>query len=113
MYCYSTKCGLIFAGILLWLYCFIEIVNIIWITNNENFDPIYGQVYLICVIILVIASILFFIYLVIPDCPTGRAFLPWVFLIAFFGAILICFWILIYICFIYKKDKVYVDAHER
>jgi hypothetical protein len=68
---------------------------------------------MIGVILLVIASIIFFIYLVIPDSPTGREFVPWAFLVAFIGAILIALWIFIYIVFIYDKDKVYVDAHDR
>jgi hypothetical protein len=63
--------------------------------------------------ILGIASILFFIYLVEPDNPDSREYLSFVFLIAILAGFLIIIWVFIYIIFIYKRDKVYIDEHDR
>ena len=78
------------------------------ISQNEYFDPLYFQVYICLIILYGLAVILYQIYVLGPDSPTTRAFVPWALLLAAIVNVLIIFWVVIYINFLYDKDSVYV-----
>ena len=59
------------------------------------------------------AVIIWFVWFCAPDGKGIRKTVPWGFVIFGVAAILIGLWVIIYICFIYKKDKVYVKDYNR
>ena len=83
------------------------------IGTNKYFDPIYLWVYVALVFALLVSVILVSYYLFARDSKESRAVVPWIFLISAVASFLICFWIIVYIFFIYEKNEVYVTWPER
>ena len=81
----------------------------IWTNEYFEQDLSYFYVYLILVLFLAAASILFLIYAICKDSKGTRALLPWTFLIAFVISFLITLWIVIYITCIYRNQEVTVQ----
>ena len=107
-YCFSIKCGVIFFSILLIVDFFLECYDLVVILQNEYFATMYGGVYAALVVVFFAGAVLVGIYLVMKDSQWTRALIPWGFLLAAIANFLIAIWIIVYICVIYDKDKVYV-----
>ena len=109
-YCFSTKCGIIFIGILLCFDFVLEVFDVAEVGENEYFDPIYFDIYLVLLLAYAAAVILYLWYFVTKDSPSSRSKVPIALLIAGIVNTLIVIWIVVYIMFIYKRDKVYVSS---
>ena len=109
-YCFSTKCGIIFIGILLCIDFVLEVFDVAEVGENEYFDPIYFDIYLVLLLAYAAAVILYLWYFVTKDSPSSRSKVPIALLIAGIVNTLIVIWIVVYIMFIYKRDKVYVSS---
>ncbi len=83
---------------------FLECLNAYSFLDNENFDSIYGIVYLCILIPYLAAVILLFVYLCGRDSPGTRKLIPWAVLIVGIVSLLLVFWVIIYIGFMYDKD---------
>lgn len=112
-YCFTTKCGLITMAILLVIDFFLEVITVIQYSQNEHIESTFIMVYVLLVILIFVAAILVFIYLVGTDSPGIRALLPWGFLLASIANFLIALWIIVYFFGMYPEDKVYVTRAER
>ena len=51
-------------------------------------------------------------YLFTTDSRESRSVLPWAFLIAGVASVLIGIWVIVYICFVYPKNEVYVIGFD-
>ena len=69
----------------------------------------FFYVYLVLLLALGVAAILFLIYAICKDQQGTRALLPWTFLITFVTSLLIIFWIVIYISCFYHHEEVTVQ----
>ena len=107
-FCFSLKCGIITIGLLFIIDFILEALDLNEVAQNEYFDPIYWQVYLVLVFIYAIAAVLFLVYIIWKDGPKTRALVPWALMIGAIVNLLIIVWICVYIFCIYKQDKVYV-----
>ena len=76
--------------------------------ENEYFHPVYFDVYLVLILGYAAAVILYIWYYVTKDSPESRSKVQWAILIAAIVNTLLVIWIVVYIMFIYKRDKVYV-----
>ena len=112
-FCCSLKCGIILFGALVVLTFCVEVFNAAMILINEHFDKFFGIVYLIILIPYLVAVILQFYYWCSKDSKSSRAVLPWSFMIAGISSLLLAVWIIIYICILYKKDKVYTPKFDK
>ena len=111
-YCFTLKCGIICLGILMICDVVLKLFEVYQISQNEYFDAIYWQVYLVLIIPLLIGACLFFYYFCAEDSPSSRAPLPLALLLATISNFLIATWIIVYICYMYKRDKVYINRME-
>ena len=62
---------------------------------------------------MLVAIVLFLYYYCAPDSKRSRAVLPYALLTAAIASGLIVIWIIIYISFIYKRDRVYVKKWDK
>ena len=62
---------------------------------------------------MLVAVALFVYYFVAPDSKASRAVLPWALLIAAISSGLLVIWVIIYISFIYRRDRVYVKKWDK
>ncbi len=70
-------------------------------------------VYIGLIFIFAIAAFLYFHYLVQRDSPSTRSIIPWSLIIAAIVSFLIVIWIIVYILYIYKHDKVYIVYYDK
>ena len=91
---------------------FFSCINLWTLYDNEYFDPIYPNVYAVLLIVLLVAVVLLLIYLIAPDSRGTRKILPYGYLVYGIGGILIGLWVIVYIAFIYKRDKVYIKDYS-
>ena len=110
-FCFSLKCGIIVAGVLLLLDFGLQLLEIWEIARNDHFsqDKTYLYGYIGLVVLLFVAVNLFFWYLVLKDSPQTRALVPWAFLVAAIVNLLIFIWVIYYIEVLYPEDKIYVE----
>ena len=99
---FSYKCLFIAMGIVLIIDFFIELIMKLFdISQNENFDKLYFDVYLTLIVIYSVSLCLYLVYLIAPDGPKTRMLLPWALIIAVVANILFITWIIVYINCIY------------
>ena len=98
------------VGILLIIDFCIETYELLDLAQNEYFDPIYPNVYFALLCVYGIAVVMYSVYLFAPDSPRTRGLTPWSLLIAGIVSLLIAIWIVVYIYFLYPKDKVYIPV---
>ena len=102
--------GVIVVGILLIIDFIIETYELLDLAQNEYFDPIYAYVYFALICVYGIAVVMYTVYLFAPDSPRTRSLTPWSLLIGGIVSLLIAIWIVVYIYFLYPKDKVYIPV---
>ena len=90
-----------------------EIINVIYIAENENFDALFAIVYGLLLIFEVCAIGLVLLYWVSDENHKYRKNLPWAPIIAAIGSFAIVIWIILYIGAIYPYKKVYVNNWDR
>ena len=90
-----------------------EIINVIFIAENENFDKLFAIVYGLLLIFEVLAIVAVLYYWVSDESHNARKQLPWAAILAAVGSFAICIWIIIYIAGIYPYNKVYVNNWDR
>ena len=111
-FCCSLKCGLIFVGILLVIDFIFILINCIMATLNPFFDDIYKYIYWAIIFVIFVAVILQIVFWCGVDSPGGRSVLPWSFLIASIANILLFIWIIVYICAIYPRNKIWLPKNS-
>ena len=111
--CMPLKVGVIIIGILLIIDFFIEVFELVDLSYNEYFEPMYFYIYLALILVYAVAVVLYCIYLFGKDSPSTRGLTPWALLIAGIVSILIAVWIIVYIFFIYPENKVYIPVSEK
>ena len=99
-----------FEGIILCIDFILEVFDVAEVGENEYFDPVYFDVYLVLLLAYAASVILYLWYFIVADSPSSRAKVPWAILIAAIVNTLIVIWIVVYIMLIYKRDKVYVSS---
>mmetsp|Transcript_8292 Transcript_8292/g.13867 ORF Transcript_8292/g.13867 Transcript_8292/m.13867 type:complete len:152 (+) Transcript_8292:23-478(+) len=110
--CFSKKCGVIFLTTIVIANFFFEVIQIILISNNFYFDPVYPMVYALLLLPMAY-SIGTFIYFYMNDTPGARERAREGFIFAAIANFLIALWIIIYITQIYPYDKVYIKEYDR
>ena len=105
------KCGILFLGIVLQIDFVLESINCLFIFLNPYFDMIYGIVFAILLVGLLVPSI-FFIMWYCKDNRDTRKLLPIGLIIAAVASLLLFLWILIYILVIYKYPYIYIGTSE-
>tara|TARA_B110001450_G_scaffold210929_1_gene202352 strand:- start:86 stop:523 length:438 start_codon:yes stop_codon:yes gene_type:complete len=101
-FCCSLKCGIITIGLLFIIDFILEALDLNEVAQNEYFDPIYWQVYLVLLVIYAIGAIMFLVYIIWKDGPKTRALVPWALMIGAIVNLLLIVWICVYIFCIYK-----------
>ena len=104
---------MIIVGILLIVDFILEVIDITDIASNEYFDKVYVQVYAILLAFYAGSVVLFIVYFILKSTPKTRPLVPWALGIAAAVNFLIVVWIIVYICVLYKRDKVYVTNGKR
>ena len=100
-------------GILLIIDFILEIIDITDIASNEYFDKVYVQVYAILLAGYAVAVVLYIVYFFLKSTPKTRPLVYWALGIAAVVNFLIVVWIIVYICVLYKRDKVYVTNGKK
>ena len=111
--CFTPKCGVISASVILICDFIFEIVQIILISLNPYFDTYFWVVYLLLLIPLVYAISIFIEYYLREESPETRKRIPEAFIFAAIASFSIVFWIFIYVAVIYPYEKVYVSGQDR
>lgn len=112
--CCSYKCSFIFFGVFILINFLIECYQLVEICmNDEHFGFEYSCVYSFLLFGLFVALFLHMYYWVSNDSHAVRSVVPWAFLTAGIVNILICLWIIIYICGIYSYDMVYLAHYDK
>ena len=106
--CCAGKCFLLFVAILGIVVFVINCYTVMTLYDNEYFDSIYPTVYLVLMLGMLAAIIIWIMWMIAEDSPGSRKTFKWGFLIFGVASILIGIWVLIYICFMYPHEKVYV-----
>ena len=91
----------------------IELVSMIYISQNEFFDSIFLVLYVFLFLGLLVAFVLLLVYLCSTDSHKTRRIVPWALLTAAIVNFLIAFWIFLYIQAIYSYDKVYIQNYDK
>ena len=112
-FCFNLKCGISFFGIFLILDFLFEIINVVFIAENDNFDKLFAIVYGLLLIFEVLAITAVLYYWVSEESHNARKQLPWAAILAAVGSFAILTWIIIYIAAIYPYKKVYVNNWDR
>ena len=112
-YCMSLKVGIILIGVLIIVNLVIEIINLIFISQNEYFDMVYPSIYGFILLPMVAAVALYIYYFSSRDSHSSRSNLPIALILATITSFLLVIWILVYIGAIYPKDKVYVNKWDK
>lgn len=107
--CSSLKCAIMFFGALIYLDFIVQCIEAYIIFDNEHFEEIYFQMYVVRLCVYFVAVISVSIYFFSPDSPKIRAFIPWTFLIAAIANFLFAFWVIVFFSSIYEEDYVYVQ----
>merc|ERR1719329_1472679 len=87
-------------------------MNAYYINDNENWDPIYFQVYVVILVLIFVSVVLVGIWLFPKDSATTRAILPWGFLVFAIANFILFFWVFIYLVLIFPSDEVYVERNR-
>ena len=111
-YCLSYKVGIFIFGIFLIIDFIIQILEVIFILTNEYFDNVFGMVYLLILIPLFVAVLMYMFFYCTKDSKSSRSIVPWTFLLAAFTSFFLVIWITVYICVIYNREKVYVNKWD-
>ena len=104
---------MIIVGILLIVDFILEIIDITDLASNEYFDKVFVQVYAILIVGYAVSVVLFIVYFFLKNTPKTRPLVPWALGIAAVVNFLIVVWIIVYICVLYKRDKVYITNGKR
>ena len=110
--CCSTKWNAIYIAIFVFLDFAVECMNAYYINDNENWDPIYFQVYVVILVLIFVSVVLVGIWLFPKDSATTRAILPWGFLVFAIANFILFFWVFIYLVLIFPSDEVYVERNR-
>ena len=110
--CLSLKQGILVFGVFLIGHLVIEFLNLVFILMNDNFDLLFGVVYLLLLAPLLVASLIYSFYYCSKESHKARSYLPWAFILGAVSSVLIGVWIILYICVIYKKDKVLTNRWD-
>ena len=112
-YCMSLKVGIILIGILIIVDLVIEVINLIFISQNEYFDSVYPSIYGFILLPMVAAVALYIYYYSSRDSHSTRSNLPIALILATITSFLLVIWIIVYISAIYPKEKVYVNKWDK
>ena len=104
---------MIIVGILLIIDFILEIIDITDLASNEYFDKVFVQIYAILIVGYAVSVVLFIVYFFIKNTPKSRPLVYWALGIAAVVNFLIVVWIIVYICVLYKRDKVYVTSGKK
>ena len=89
-----------------------ECVNCYFIGTNDYFEANFAVVYVLLLVLLFIAAVMAFIYLILDDSRDSRNLVCWAFLLAAIANFLILLWVIIYIACIYDRTEVMVTSPE-
>ena len=112
-YCIPLKIALILFSILVIVDFAFECWDTYELLDNSIFDTYYGDAYAALLGIYFFAVVLVIIYWCLPDSPSGRAILPWPFLIASIINFLFAVWLCVYILGLYPKEWVYINRYTQ
>eukprot|EP00355_Strombidium_rassoulzadegani_P002871 CAMPEP_0168611500 /NCGR_PEP_ID=MMETSP0449_2-20121227/2394_1 /TAXON_ID=1082188 /ORGANISM="Strombidium rassoulzadegani, Strain ras09" /LENGTH=173 /DNA_ID=CAMNT_0008651957 /DNA_START=68 /DNA_END=586 /DNA_ORIENTATION=+ len=116
LFCFSMKCAVIFFGVYILFDLLIECALAYFISQNEYLDEpyeIFYYVYIILLLPLFISATLFMLYFCERDGSYERNKLSLAVFLAFISSLLIFIWIVVYVCFIYQFEDVYIGFGER
>ena len=108
-FCFNLKCEVVFGALLLivW-YLLIYVFDYIQAQSNKYYDDFYSVVFLFFLTPFIAGTVLFLVYLILPDSPLTRKLTVWFYLLSLISAVLILIWNFVYFLAIYDYPEVYI-----
>ena len=108
-FCFNLKCEVIFGAVILILWYFlIYVFDLVQASYNTYYDDFYTIVFVFFMFPFFAGTLIFIIYLILPDSPTTRKFTVWFYLLSLISAVLVLIWNFVYFLAIYDFPEVYI-----